>query len=212
MLFEDGYVLNQGFGDHGFGLDGLYGPSRFDTGEIVVVGRVAGAIYTDDFSAGQTGLEHILPVVSAENAFGGNFSDDTSVGHALSTGDSTDAAQGLILSGLGKEAEPLAIPLSEAADPLANLYLDHAGLSLSPVEPIYGDGPAMSGDEDFTPMIGGRPYESLSFLIIDTPFAYGDSHLTASLRPSVESLLGLADDGLDGWVLPTAGRGAWRLS
>jgi len=187
MLFEDGYVLNQGFGDHGFGLDGLFGPSRFDTGEIVVVGRVPGAVYFDDLTPGQTFLEHVLDSVTAETSLGDASSNQDFFSPELSSAATsdvqTDSAQGLILSGLGKDAQP-----------------------------IYGDGPAMSGEEGFTALIGGRPYESLSFLIIDTPFAYGDSHLTASLRPSVDTLLGLADDGVDGWVLPTAGRGAWRLS
>lgn len=214
MLFDDSFVLGHGIGGLG-GLDDAFGgPNRFDTGEIIVVGRVPGSLYIDDFSAGQTGLEHILPLLTAEGAVTAPTSD--AAGHAAASDDSGSAA--LALLSHGKDEPPAAIVLPTTDAPLAQFELDgfaRPALDLSPVQPIDPVAPPSLGDDGgVVTMIGGRAYQSLSFLIIDTPFAFGDSHLPASLRPSVDALLGLTEDDNSGdvWILPAAGHGSWRLN
>ncbi|MBI1406270.1 MAG: hypothetical protein GC145_09115 [Caulobacter sp.] len=219
MLFDDDFVMGHvpGAQDLGGFNDAFGGPGRFDAGEIVVVGRVPGSLYIDDFSAGQTALEHILPMIEAQNAISPVGADEQ--GPAASA-QSDDLGQ-LTLAGLNvQDDSPAAIILPTFESPLADFGADFGHdvfarplLDLTPVTPIDPVAPAAdAGDLPFT-LIGGQAYQSLSFLIIDTPYAVEDSHLSPTLRPSVDALLGLTDaDNGDVWVLPAQGHRSWLLN
>jgi hypothetical protein len=61
MIFNDDSMLD--FRGNGFG-DGAFG---YDIGEVVITGRVPGALYVDDFSEGEYGLQHIQPLEYAQD-------------------------------------------------------------------------------------------------------------------------------------------------
>lgn len=221
MLFDDDFVMGQGPGAHDLGgfNDAFGGMDRLDAGEIVVVGRVPGSLYIDDFSAGQTALEHILPMIEAQNAISPVGANDPGPAAA---GQEDDLAQLTLASLTGQTDSPAAIILPTFDSPLADFGADSGHdvfarplLDLNPVTPIDPVAPvtADTGDQPFT-LIGGHAYQSLSFLIIDTPYAVEDSHLSPTLRPSVDALLGLtdADNSGDVWVLPAQGHRSWLLN
>ncbi|WGM40615.1 hypothetical protein [Caulobacter sp. NIBR1757] len=240
MIFNDDSMLDfrgNGFGD---GVDGLFG---YDVGEVVITGRVPGALYVEDFSDGEYGLQHIQPVDYVQDELSnlvtvevvdvvdasGPIEDpalpdaggeDAPAGLVASN---DDAPAALVVQSHGKDAEPLVlIPGGDSDGGVGDLtVLDLHDLAIPPI-PVL-DAPSITVtpptfDDDVAPVIFGRAYQSLSFLIIDTPFAVGDSQLPSALRPTLNELLGLTtppaqDDEDDGqaFVLPASGWGAWRL-
>jgi hypothetical protein len=237
MFVDDDFALPK---NDLFGLGGLEallgGPSLFDVGEVIITGRVPGALYVDDFHAGQTGLEYIQPLVWAERATNilsfdavglegapglgradelpppESQDEEAPAGLVAANDDEAPAAQSL--PSHGKDAEPLVlIPGEDDAQALVQPDLDAYDLAIPPL-PSEVDLSMITvtppGSVEADPVvIGGPAYQSLSFLILDTPFVVGDEHLPPTVRPSIEALLGLA--GEDTWVLPLGGDGAWRL-
>ncbi len=230
MFFNDDGMLD--FRAGGFGsdvLDSIFGgPMGFDAGEVIITGRVPGALYVDDIFDGQTGLEHIQPLEFAQNEL-----TDVTVDLVDLTGDAgpdaepvvEDAPAGLtaandddapsaLAASSGKDAEALA-PISGGGDGDTTLIqLDPMDLALPPM-PVFElpvvTVTAPTLDDAGPVMIGGRAYQSLSFLILDTPFVVGDDYLPQTLRPPINELLGLSDDDGQAWVLPLGGLGSWRL-
>ena len=235
MFFNDDSMLD--FRGNGFGddvMDAIFGgPVGYDAGEVVITGRVPGALYVDDFSEAQYGLEHIQPLEFTQNELSGVITVDVvdmandadqatwtppgdDAGAGLVAANDDDAPAALSLASHGKDAEPLA-PIAgdgDGAESLVQLDLNVLHDLAIPPLPAEVDlsmvtvTPPNSVEADPV-IIGGAAYQSLSFLILDTPFLVGDDHLPPTVRPSIEELLGLA--GEDSWVLPLGGNGAWRL-
>lgn len=231
MIFNDDSMLD--FRGNGFG-DSVFG---YDIGEVVITGRVPGALYVDDFSAGEYGLQHIQPLEYAQDqlaeiitldvvdqADASGLLEETTVpvveepSDGLTPANDDDAPAGLALVSHGKDVEPLAlIPGSDSDGGVGDLSVLDLDLAI-PAIPTYSNHDVSNDilvapsvyDTDEPLMIGGRAYESLSFLIIDTPFAVSDSLLSPTLRPSLNELLGLdfMDEG-DAFVLPARG---WVLN
>jgi hypothetical protein len=219
MLFDDNFVMGRsalqesGFGD----LSNPFGPSRFDSGEVIITGRSPGSLYVDDISSGQTLLDHIQPVITAEQLVSPLGQDslaelrDAGQSATDAANDAVQAAPAALLARDHKD-EALALPLmSGAAHDLPLIALDH----LPADRPVFDAPPA---PQAFAPASHntvhdfslGRAYQSLSFLIVDTPYAYGDDHLPATLRPSLDQLLGAAA-GDAPFLLPSSHGGAWVL-
>ena len=237
MLFNDDDMLN--FGGKGFGddvLDSLFGGAvGFDPGEVIITGRVPGALYVSDFSDANSVLEHVLPLEFSPNLIvdaGGDLGistgadldptgdaaedDGGDAGAALVAANDDDAPAALTLPSHGKDAEPLVLIQGDDDAAQAVVPLDLVTLHDLDIPPLPGQvdlsmvtvTPPNSADADPV-ILGGPAYQSLSFLILDTPFVVGDDHLPPTVRPSLEELLGLAGD--DTWVLPLGANGAWRL-
>lgn len=235
MFFNDDSMLD--FRGNGFGenvMDAIFGgPVGFDAGEVVITGRVPGALYLDDIDPAQYGLEHIRPLEHIQNelsAIGaievadlGNDADsasaaasEESAGGALVAANDDDAPAALSLPSHGKDAEPLALIPGDGDGDESLVQLDLDALHDLAIPPLPGTvdlsmvtvTPPNSVEAEPV-IIGGPAYQSLSFLILDTPFVVGDDHLPPTVRPSIEELLGLAGD--DTWVLPLGSTGAWRL-
>jgi hypothetical protein len=240
MIFNDDSMLDfrrTGFGDSV--MDAIFG---FDMGEVVITGRVPGALYVEDFSEGEYGLQHIQPLEFVQDelsnlvavdvidmADASGLTEDTpaddgeGASDALTPANDDDAPSALIVLTHGKDAEPQVVTAGDIEDGAGagelNL-IDPFDLAIPAIPQLFSlDAPAVTlapqdVDTDAPLMIGGRAYQSLSFLIIDTPFAVGDSQLTDYLRPSLNELLGLsAESGLgedDGqaFVLPAR---SWLL-
>lgn len=235
MIFNDDSMLD--FRGNGFGdsiTDSIFG---YDIGEIVITGRVPGALYVDDFSAGEYGLQHIQPLEYAQDQLAEIIILDVTEqadasgsleealppvveepSNGLNPANDDDAPVGLALAGHGKSVEPLVlIPGSDSdGGGFGDLNALDLDLAIPPI-PAFSNHDAPSDiltapsvyDADQPLIIGGRAYESLSFLIIDTPFAVGDSLLPSVLRPSLNELLGLVTDDEDAFVLPARG---WVLN
>lgn len=243
MIFNDDSMLDfrgTGFGDSV--MDAIFG---FDAGEVVITGRVPGALYVEDFSEGEYGLQHIQPlefaqgelnslvavdvtdVVDAAGTLEGSLVVEEPVGESSAEGlvaaNDDDSPAALVSLSHGKSADPQVLfggDSGDGVDALGLNAIDPFDLDI-PAIPLLStvEAPAVAVaaptfDEDAPLMVGGRAYQSLSFLIIDTPFAVGDSQLTDYLRPSLNELLGLsAESGLgedDGqaFVLPAR---SWLL-
>jgi hypothetical protein len=242
MIFNDDSMLDfrgTGFGDSV--MDAIFG---FDAGEVVITGRVPGALYVEDFSEGELGLQHIQPLEFVQDelsnlvtvdvldiADASGLTEETLVedgegaSDALTAANDDDAPSTLIALTRGKDAEPQVLTASDNEDVAGagagelNL-IDPFDLAIPTIPQLSSlDAPVVTVapqdlDADAPLMVGGRAYQSLSFLIIDTPFAVGDSQLTDYLRPSLNELLGLsAESGLgedDGqaFVLPAR---SWLL-
>lgn len=228
MIFNDDSMLD--FRGNGFG-DSIFG---YDIGEVVITGRVPGALYVDDFSEGEYGLQHIQPLEYAQDqlaeiitldvvdqADASGLLEETTApveepSDGLTPANDDDAPAGLALVLDGKDAEPLVlIPGGDRDGGVGDVSVLDLDLAIPPIPafssveaPTVTLTPQSVDDEPLT--IGGRAYESLSFLIIDTPFALGDSLLPQTLRPSLNELLGLDFmDEQDAFVLPARG---WVLS
>lgn len=234
MFFNDDSMLD--FRGNGFGddvMDAIFGgPVGFDAGEVIITGRVPGALYVDDFSEAQYGLEHIQPLEHIQDELSGvgaievvdlaNDADpatgDADPGEEAPAGlvaaNDDDAPAALIPAHDGKDAEPLVLATDDGEEALVLPdLLDPFDLAIPPL-PAEVDLSMITvtppGSVEADPVtIGGPAYQSLAFLILDTPFVVGDDQLPPTVRPSIEELLGLAED--DGWVLPLGGSGAWRL-
>ena len=239
MLFNDDSMLD--FRGNGFGddvMDAIFGgPVGFDAGEVVITGRVPGALYLDDISPAQYGLEHIRPLEYIQNELSTIFTvdvgdlangADTSTyeppsedsgeesSGALVAANDDDAPAALSLPSHGKDAEPLVLVPGDGDGAHSLVQLDLNALHDLAIPPLPAEvdlsmvtvTPPGSVEADPV-IIGGPAYQSLSFLILDTPFVVGDDHLPPTVRPSIEELLGLA--GGDTWVLPLRDNGAWRL-
>lgn len=230
MIFNDDSMLD--FRGNGFG-DSVFG---YDIGEVVITGRVPGALYVDDFSAGEYGLQHIQPLEYAQDqlaeiitldvvdqADASGLLEETLApvveepSNGLSAANDDDAPAGLALHSHGKDVEPLVlIPGSDSDGGVGDLSVLDLDLAIPPI-PTFSNHDVSSDiltapsvyDADEPLIIGGRAYESLSFLIIDTPFAVSDSLLSSVLRPSLNELLGLVTDDEDAFVLPARG---WVLN
>lgn len=227
MIFNDDNVLDfRGFGFSDGVMDLTFG---YDAGEVVITGRVPGALYVSDISDGVTLLEYVLPQDFSPNIIQ-SVSDLPQVGidgageidggavvvdnsDATPTPANDDAPQSLALVSDGKDTEPLVliaggdegVVVDTAVTDLHDLTIPPIPLSASEAPVVTVTPPTL--DLDPAPvMIGGRAYESLSFLIIDTPFAVGDNQLPETLRPSIEALLGLLgsnnDDDGQAFVMP----------
>ncbi len=223
MIFNDDSMLDVRGWE--FGNTGFSGPLAADIGEVIITGRAPGSLYADDLSPGETFLEHILPFEFSRGAatpvFDLTETEAGVVSETLKIADATtdtvvpanddEAPASLSLSDLGKDAEPLILIDGDngAIDIVAT---DLHDLSIPPIPLSAAEAPVITVtpptlDADPAPVIiGGRAYESLSFLIIDTPFAVGDSQLPGSLRLSIEELLGLggsnSDDDDQAFVMP----------
>ena len=237
MLFDDDFAYGR-WGNEG--LDGLFGgPARFDAGEIIITGRVPGALYMDDLPGGMTALDRILPFQYLDGQLQSDVLD-AQAGHqfeapAVITTDGSDAAgpdagaqssdpdaglQSITAAPKGEE-KPLVLITQEDGSPLSGLGdfnpvdFGRPPIDLTPVPVVITvTPPDMGGGEQPSPVIpGGRAYQSLAFLLIDTPFVVGDEHLPPTVRPPLNELLGLPDEDDAGqtWVLPATGRGAWVL-
>lgn len=228
MFFDDGHILDLRGPGGGNAL--LGGAAGFEIGEVIITGRVPGALYADDLLGGETFLEHVLPL---EYGHGGvppvaDLADATSgvIPEALAGGgqagdqpvpaNDDDGPAALPLASHGKDAEPLVLVPADSDGGEFPVQLDLTAvhdLAIPPL-PVEVDlstvtvSPPNSVEADPV-VIGGPAYQSLSFLILDTPFVVGDDHLPPTVRPSIEELLGLA--GEDTWVLPPTDRGAWLL-
>lgn len=242
MIFNDDSMLD--FRGNGFGdsvMDSIFG---YDVGEVVITGRVPGALYVDDFSEGEYGLQHIQPleyiqnelsnVVTVDVADAAGSVEETTIPDAvgedapagLVASNDDDAPAALVVQSHGKDAEPLVLISGGDSDggvgDLTVIDLHDLAIPPIPVLPTL-DAPTVTVtpptfDDDTAPIIFGRAYQSLSFLIIDTPFAVGDSQLPSALRPTLNELLGLTtppaqddEDAGQAFVLPASGWGAWRL-
>lgn len=252
MIFNDDSMLDfrgNGFGQGG--MDDLFGRGMgYDIGEVVITGRVPGALYLDDLPGGMTALDKIMPfenvggisidqvLVSLDEpqtvglvTLGGEdivpADDGGDNGAAVVPANDDSAPATLPALTHGKDEAPLVLVVAndthDGAPGLATL--DQDDLSIPPIPLPAFDAPTVdavmpTAGEPAPVIIGGRAYESLSFLIIDTPFAVGDGQLPDSLRPSLNELLGLtggdgqgddqADDG-QAFILPATGWGSWRL-
>ena len=244
MIFNDDSMLDfrgTGFGDSV--MDSIFG---YDVGEVVITGRVPGALYVEDFSEGEYGLQHIQPLDYTQDELTNSITvditdvadasgliEDTSVADPVSedapaglvASNDDDAPSALVVQSDSKDAEPLVLLSAGDSDggvgDLTVLDLNDLAIPPIPVLPTF-EAPTVtvtppSFDDDAAPIIFGRAYQSLSFLIIDTPFAVGDSQLSNTLRPTLNELLGLTtssgqdeDDG-QAFVLPATGWGSWRL-
>ncbi|HYE46519.1 MAG TPA: hypothetical protein VEA44_12195 [Caulobacter sp.] len=232
MLFDDDFAIGR-WGSDGLGAleDLLGGPSRYDAGEVIITGRVPGALYVDDFSEYRTGLEHIQPLEAAQDAINiitvelaefADRADLTTVEEppASEEDEGEEASAALIAPVSEKTEEPLVLVTRDDGEPLAggfgDLDLTDFGrplIDLIPAPPIVSvTPPDMTGEQPAPVVPGGRAYQSLAFLILDTPFVVGDDNLPPSVRPPINELLGLDEDEdvATTWVLPT-GRGAWIL-
>lgn len=278
MFFEDDFVIGGPKGLTGFGelgLDDFGGFSR--VGEVVITGRVPGALYVDDISVDETPLEYLLPfvhtatsVAALETAFApvgpsaaeyvepdaGEAGDE-----AAEEGDAAPAAIILVAESRSTD-DGLTIPV----DPKADLQSDFEPLAVTPVEaapPVFSDGgddpveqgpsnpfgfdvhvteyagdagpPAQSGDDWIMPIVTPAPvqgltidipapqpaadglrdhtlggaFQSLSFLILDTPFVVGDNNLPPTVRPSIQDLMGPLFEDLFPFLAPRSG--SWVL-
>lgn len=242
MIFNDDSLLDFrgiGFGDNV--MDSIFG---YDAGEVVITGRVPGALYVDDFSDGEYGLQHIQPLEYAQDQLSSvvaievfevvdasDSTDEPTVEDApagLAAANDDDGPAALVALVHGKDAEPaVLIPAGDGGAGAGSdglILLDLHDLAIPPIPGLPSfEAPTVTVtpptfDDDIAPVfIGGRAYQSLSFLIIDTPFAVGDSQLPDALRPSLNELLGLVtpaglgDDDGQAFVLPVSGKGAWRL-
>jgi hypothetical protein len=196
MLFDDDFAIGAGSpdlggwasrNDEGFGFSGLTGfgelnsfgdPSQFGLGGVVVTGRHPGALYLDDFSAGETVMEHVLPFTYIDQNLVGIQSDETQPDSLAAVNENLTGDQAQVHAATG--------------------FTD----GLTSGEKTI-DGGAMLPLIAASPSIGG-------FLIVDTPYALGDSQLPASLRPSLNALLGLGIEE-DIFVLPADGARSWVL-
>jgi hypothetical protein len=245
MLFDDEFAYGR-WGNDGLGSleDLLGGPSRYDAGEIVIVGRVPGALYVGDFSEYELGLEHIQPLEAAQGAFNtitvdlaevgehadlvlveppATPEDDSEEGAAAPAVTVEDEAPAALTRAVSeKTEEPLVLITQDDGEPLADAFGDidptdfgRPVVELTPIQPVITiTAPDMTGGEQPAPVVtGGRAYQSLAFLLIDTPFVVGDDNLPPTVRPPLNALLGLPDEDDIGqtWVLPVTGRGAWIL-
>jgi hypothetical protein len=238
MFFNDDSMLD--FRGNGFGedvMDAIFGgPVGFDAGEVVITGRVPGALYLDDISPAQYGLEHIQPLEYIQNELStivavdvGDLANDADTSTyeppsensgeesaALVAANDDEAPAALSLPSHGKDAEPLVLIPGDGDGTESLVQLDLNALHDLAIPPLPGTvdlsmvtvTPPNSVEAEPV-IIGGPAYQSLSFLILDTPFVVGDDHLPPTVRPSIEELLGLAGD--DTWVLPLGSNGAWRL-
>lgn len=241
MLFDDEFIMGgRSFGglDDAFGLTDMSGFGRFgDDGEIVITGRVPGALYVDDISIGQTLIEHIQPVVSAQAMLTieiptyseptelPEMVDDTPVSEPP-TDDQGDAPSDAMPLTIEKTSVVTFAPVHRDDEPTVALVgaggdeplivPDHQPLDLFPGRP-QGDvidlppaaDEADTAQPDSVPpqVIGGRAYQQLSFLILDTPYVYGDDFLPVTVRPPLDQLFTPAFEGR--FVLPQVG--AWVL-
>lgn len=245
MLFDDEYAYGR-WGNDGLGSleDLIGGPSRYDAGEIVIVGRVPGALYVGDFSEYELGLEHIQPLEAAQGALNTISFDQNDLGDnseltlvelpppAEPEGDQDaaapavtveeDAPAALTRAVSEKTEEPLVLINQDAGEPLAGALGDidltdfgRPAIDFTPVAPVITvTAPDMTGGEQPGPVLtGGRAYQSLAFLLIDTPYVVGDDNLPPTVRPPLNALLGLPDEDDIGqtWILPSTGRGGWIL-
>ena len=231
MIFNNDSMLD--FRPTGFGFDDAFG---YDASEIVITGRMPGALYVDDISEGQTVLEYVLPHEFSDNLirdpvdFGGAAPDadgradapvvDSEGGAGLVAANDDDGPTALIASAHGKDEAPLVLIPAGDDGHLTITPFDQHDLAIPPVPLLQNAAAptitvtAPTFDSEAPPVfIGGRAYQSLSFLILDTPFVLGDGQLPVSLRPTIDDLLGLTDDeDANAWVLPVgSGAGAWRL-
>lgn len=248
MLFDDDYAYGR-WGNDGLGSleDLIGGPSRYDAGEIVIVGRVPGALYVGDFSEYELGLEHIQPLEAAQSSINtitfdladlGDNSELTQIelppvepdgdtdgeteAAAPTVTDEHEAPAALTRAASEKAEEPLILISQHDGEALSgalgDLDLTDFGrpvIDFTPVTPVVTvTAPDMTGGEQPGPVLtGGRAYQSLAFLLIDTPFVVGDDNLPPTVRPPLNALLGLPDEDDVGqtWILPSTGRGAWIL-
>lgn len=205
MFFNDDSMLD--FRANGMS-DGIFGGFRGGPAdEMTFIGRVPGALYAQGLTNSETFEtsaqlpEELLAAIAAQVA----ANDD-------------DAPALLLAPSHGKDAEPLVLPqaLIGGDDAEALVQPDLSDLFDLAIPPLPAEvdlsmitvTPPNSVEAE--PVVfGGPAYQSLSFLILDTPFVVGDDQLPASVRPSIEELLGLAGD--DTWVLPSSDTGAWLL-
>lgn len=226
MLFTDHFALASNFSrnaDDAFGFNTV--------GGIIITGRVPGSLYIDDFSAGESVLGHIMPIGHRDSLV--NLGDSTTdlmtaapvdgQGEAgPSDADAGVAPAALALPQLKAEAFSAGDHGQDAGVSIALTVTDYDAMTGAHDLPVFGLTPldlphtviaaAQAGVDNATMSIGGgRTYESLSFLIIDTPFAYGDEHLPANLRPTINDLLGFSTDSSedDNWVMPVR---SWVLN
>jgi hypothetical protein len=232
MFFNDDNMLD--FRGNGFGedvMDAIFGgPVGFDAGEVIITGRAPGSLYVDDFSDAQMGLEHIRPLEFAKNELSAivtldvvdlsndadptdPVAEDAPATPVAANDDESPAA--LVLASDGKDAEPLVLIPADGDGDESLVQLDPLDLAIPPL-PVF-ETPTVTVtpptfDDDDAPVVFGRAYQSLAFLILDTPYVVGDDNLPPTLRPPINELLGLldADDGQN-WVLPLGGAGSWRL-
>ncbi|MDB5471897.1 MAG: hypothetical protein JWR84_3457 [Caulobacter sp.] len=236
MIFNDDSMLDfrgTGFGDSV--MDSIFG---YDAGEVVITGRVPGALYVDDFSEGEYGLQHIQPLEYIQNELGSVITvdivdvadtsgilEETLVAEAPPANqpaNDDDAPAALVALSHGKTEEPLVLIPGDShgdagAGDLNLTAIDLHDLAIPPIPLPSFEAPhitvtAPTFDDDTGPVIiGGRAYQSLSFLILDTPFVVGDSQLPSFLRPSLNELLGLPatdEDEGQAFVLPAR---SWLL-
>lgn len=198
MFFNDDSMLD--FRANGMS-DAIFGGYRGVTaGEMTFVGRAPGALYAEGLSSAESFHEST------------QFPEELLA--AIAKRAANDEEPRLSAPLRAKDAEPLVLIAGDVAEAvvlpdLAQHYdLDIPPLPVSPPLPTVTVTPP--GSVPAEPVaFGGPAYQSLAFLILDTPFVVGDDHLPPTVRPSLEDLLGLAGD--DAWVLPPSDIGAWRL-
>lgn len=217
MIFNDDSLLDVGGAAFGGGLFGR--GAGFDAGEVIITGRVPGSLYADDLLGMETFLEHLMPIQQLSDDVAVALEvTDASVITVVDIGDlpaaaNDDAPESLALVSHAKDAEPLVlIPGGDEGVVVDTVVTDLHDLTIPPIPLSASEAPVVTvtpptADLDPAPVvIGGRAYESLSFLIIDTPFAVGDNQLPETLRPSIEALLGLLgsdnDDDGQAFVMP----------
>lgn len=205
MFFNDDSMLD--FRANGMS-DAIFGGFRGGTaGEMTFIGRVPGGLYAEGLAGGETFQdtaqlpEELLAAIAGQVA----ANDDDAPALLLAPGDEKDAGPLVLTPALadGDEAEALVAPdlsdLFDLAIPPLPAEVDLSMFTVTPPNSVAAE----------PVVVGGPAYQSLAFLILDTPFVVGDDHLPATLRPSIEDLLGLAGD--DTWVLPPSDTGAWLL-
>eukprot|EP01030_Chromulinospumella_sphaerica_P016147 gene16147-15958_t len=129
MIFNDDSMLD--FRTNEFG-DGIFG---FDVGEVVITGRVPGALYVDDFSAGEYGLQHIQPLEYIQN----ELSDAVAV-DVVDVTDSSDIVDGtLVVESPADEDAPAGLVAANDDDAPAALTALTAGKDAEPLVLIPGD-------------------------------------------------------------------------
>lgn len=241
MFFDDDFILGSGprgltgFGD--LGLDGFGDFSR--VGEVVITGRVPGALYVDDISIDQTPLEYLLPfvhtetsVTALETAFApiSPTADETLVeAVADEPAEQDEAPAAGILIAESRSTDDGVIVEFKADLPAAPVTFDDAPPAIDepdqgPVNDFGFDFEITEYAADLPPAPGhqveltaptpvvvglsvdvppppasvdtirdhtlGGAFQSLSFLILDTPFVVGDSQLPPTVRPSLQDLMG----------------------
>lgn len=226
MIFNDDSLLDfrpTSLGDSF--LNGAFG-GRFgaDVAEVVITGRGPGSLFLDDYFKPEFRSELVQPLdfsappvplaehgpsvdeTPAAPVVGNDNEDLAAVALSRHVHEKTELPTQVADTGGHSDPGLILVELHDLAIPPrpAPADLDVPTITVTP--PTFDGEPAPV-------IIGGRAYQSLSFLILDTPFVLGDGELPTSLRPTIDDLLGLTDDDdANAWVLPVGdGAGAWRL-